>query len=89
MVGESNNRRDILLQRRTGNPFKICKTHRSYDALQYPLMFCRGEDRYHFLLCYVNPDSSLSTNKKTSAPVFYAYLLMVRQGDTNLLHKFR
>lgn len=51
-------RRDILLRRRCDGPLqKISETHRSYDALQYPLMFPRGEDGYHLQINMINPIS--------------------------------
>lgn len=56
IVGENLESRDIVIKRRTGNaPQRISETHRSYDALQYPLMFCRGEDGYHFGYNMINP----------------------------------
>lgn len=56
VIGENMSSRDIILQRRTGNvPQRINETHRSYDGLQYPLMFCRGEDGYHLEYRMINP----------------------------------
>lgn len=58
IVGENLGSRDIVLSRRDGNHLqRISETHRSYDALQYPLLFPRGEDGYHFLLKMINPIS--------------------------------
>ena len=49
IVGENVGTRDIVLTRRdTGQLQHIYETHRSYDALQYPLMFWQGDDGYHF-----------------------------------------
>jgi len=56
VVGENLESRDIVIRRRDGgNLRRIYETHRSYDALQYPLIFCRGEDGYHFLIKMINP----------------------------------
>lgn len=56
VVGENLESRDIVIKRRTGNALeRISETHRSYDALQYPLMFCRGEDGYHLRYKMINP----------------------------------
>ena len=52
--------------------------HRSYDALQYPLLFCYGEDGYNFMLKQTDPASNCYTNKKITAMDFYAHRLMVR-----------
>lgn len=56
IVGENLETRDIVLTRRdTGQLQRISETHRSYDALQYPLMFFQGEDGYHFNVKMKNP----------------------------------
>ena len=48
IVGENVDSRDIILKRRNdGQLQRLSETHRSYDTLQYPLMFCRGEAGYH------------------------------------------
>lgn len=63
VVGENLESRDIVLRRRDGNGNNLqrvsetSETHRSYDALQYPLLFCHGEDGYHFLIKMVNPST--------------------------------
>ena len=54
MVGEEFNRRDIVLQRRNDQLENVSETHRSYDSLQYPLIFWQGEDGYHFKLRMIN-----------------------------------
>jgi hypothetical protein len=50
MVGEECDKRDTIMERRSENLQRIAETHRSYDALQYPLIhvFCQGGDGYHF-----------------------------------------
>ncbi|XP_043474431.1 uncharacterized protein LOC122506366 [Leptopilina heterotoma] len=88
MVGDPTNPRDIVLQKRAGGLFRICETHRSYDALQYPLMFCRGEDGNHFGYRQTNPETGRMTDKKISALEFYSYRIMVR-GVHNFLLDFR
>lgn len=42
LVNEEHERRDIVLQERSGQLHRIAETHRAYDALQYPLMFWKG-----------------------------------------------
>ncbi|PHT96457.1 hypothetical protein BC332_34617 [Capsicum chinense] len=44
MVGENCDNRDIVLRMRDNKLKRISETHRSYDALQYPLMIPYGED---------------------------------------------
>ncbi|CAH0404710.1 unnamed protein product [Chilo suppressalis] len=49
IVGENLETRDIVFTvRDTGQLQLISETHRSYDTLQYPLMFWQGEDGYYF-----------------------------------------
>lgn len=56
IVGEQLEKRDIVLTRRdTGQLQQISETHRSYDTLQYPLMFWQGEDGYYFNIKMKNP----------------------------------
>lgn len=56
IVGENLETRDIVLTRRdTGQLQQIYETHRSYDTLQYPLMFWQGDDGYHFNIKMINP----------------------------------
>ena len=55
MAGEQHAARDIVLEERSGTTKRISNTHRSYDALQYPLIFWQGEDGYHFQLRQRNP----------------------------------
>lgn len=57
MVGQQVGHRDIVVHRRNENEGlqRISETHRSYDALQYPIMFPYGEDGYHFEMRQINP----------------------------------
>ncbi|CAE1169604.1 unnamed protein product [Acanthosepion pharaonis] len=45
--GDQHNRRDIVIASRGSGLRRISETHRSYDALQYPLLFPHGEDGYN------------------------------------------
>ena len=55
MAGDSCERRDIRIQRRDNTMQIIQDKHRSYDALQYPLVFWDGEDGYHLNIKQRNP----------------------------------
>ena len=85
IVGQQFNNSDIVLQKRNDQLQRVAETHRSYDAVQYPLLFCRGEDGYNFELREVDPRTDLPTNKKVSAMDFYAYRIMVRTNNFNHL----
>ena len=87
--------RDIIIQKRGDELQHISETHRSYDSLQYPVIFTRGEDGYHFNIMQVKPISGEKTNKKVSAMDFYAYRIMLRDNEPNhilncrqLFHQF-
>lgn len=89
MVGEEFNSRDIILHRRDGNVQRVAETHRSYDGLQYPILFWQGEDGYHFNIKLRNPQTGEETNKKVSAMKYYSYRLMIREGAENHILKCR
>ena len=48
MAGEFFEARDKVLHRRNDQSQRVYEIHRSYDALQYPILFCKYEDGYHF-----------------------------------------
>ena len=77
---EQYHRRDIIIQRWSENLLRIPETQRSYDALQYPLMFWEGEDGYHFNIMQTDPRRGNSTQKKVSSMNFYAHRIMMREG---------
>ena len=90
IVSNEFGRRDIILEKRNNQPQRISETHRSYDALQYPLIFWEGEDGYHFLIPQTNPQTRLSVDgKKVSAMSFYAHRLMLRAGSINHILRYR
>lgn len=95
MVGQEFERRDIIIQRRNESLQRISETHRSYDALQYPIIFWQGQDGYHFTIKQINPRTGENTNKKVSAMNLYAYRIMLYRDTTNhilqcrqLFHQF-
>jgi hypothetical protein len=46
-----------------------------YDALQYPIMFWKGEDGYQINIPHKTP------NKTVSSMDFYASRIMIREGE--------
>lgn len=48
IVGEQFESCDTVLHRRNDRLQRVAETHRSYNALQYPILFWEGEDGYHF-----------------------------------------
>ncbi|CAE1169587.1 unnamed protein product [Acanthosepion pharaonis] len=81
--GDQHNRRDIVIESRGSGLRRISETHRSYDALQYPLLFPYGEDGYNFGIL-----QNKSTIKAVSCRAFYAYL-MAHEGAFNHHHRSR
>ncbi|GFY36535.1 ATP-dependent DNA helicase [Trichonephila clavipes] len=89
IVGEEFESRDIILHRRSGDIQRVSETHRSYDGLQYSILFWRGDDGYHFNIKMINPQTSEGTNKEVSAMNYYSYRLMIRQNAENHILKCR
>ena len=89
IVGEEFNSRDIILHRRNGDVQRVSETHRSYDGLQYPILFWQGEDGYYFNIKLRNPHTHEETNKKVSAMNYYSYRLMIRENAENHILKCR
>ncbi|XP_063912257.1 uncharacterized protein LOC135129106 [Zophobas morio] len=89
IVGTEITRRDIAISRRNQTKQRIAETHRSYDALQYSILFPRGEDGYHFELYQTHPVTGAATTKKVSCMDFYAYRIMIRAEQSNHILKCR
>lgn len=60
IIGEEYGNRDIVVRRRDKSLKRINPTHQCYDALQYPLIFWRGENQYHFGLHHINTDKKVN-----------------------------
>ena len=89
MVNQDHGNRDIVLSRRDNEKQRICETHKAYDALQYPLLFPRGEDGYHITIPKVDPITRqpMLNGKYVSACDYYAFQFMVRNNTSQ--HLFR
>ncbi|GBL95439.1 hypothetical protein AVEN_21428-1 [Araneus ventricosus] len=73
IAGQEFDRRDISIQRRSEALQRIVGTHRSYDALQYTLIFWKGEDGYHFKVIQTDPLTGNNITKKVSSNDFVSY----------------
>ncbi|KAK4320910.1 hypothetical protein Pmani_008282 [Petrolisthes manimaculis] len=79
LVGDPHDNRDILLRLKDNSLQRVSQTHRSYDALQYPLIFWQGQDGYQFNIPQVDPHTGQpQASKKVSASDFYGYMIMTR-----------
>ncbi|XP_055932759.1 uncharacterized protein LOC129962790 [Argiope bruennichi] len=89
MVGDCTAAREILIRRRNNNLQFIADTHRSYDALQYPLIFWKGQDGYCINIKQRDPVSGAEKNKNVSSKDYYVYRLMIRRGLDNVILRCR
>ncbi|XP_065654837.1 uncharacterized protein LOC136081451 [Hydra vulgaris] len=90
MVGNDFEPRDIVLHKRDNLLQRVADTHRSYDALQYPLIFWQGEDGYYLGIPQTDPTTGQAVpSKKVLAQDFYAYWIIVRAGEENHIIRCR
>ena len=94
-MGEEVTTRDIILHSRDDTVRRINELHRSYDALQYPLMFRTGEDGYCIDIAQTVPSTGdvvhmrvdtagFSKPEKTvSANDFYAFRCVIRRDSSS------
>ena len=79
LQGEEHLPRDIILHRRSSGLLRVTETHRSYDALQYPIMFWKGEDGYQIKIPQFDQKTGKENpNKTVSSMDFYASRIMIR-----------
>lgn len=62
MVGDPVDKRSIKITRRDNTVSTISDLHRSYDALQYPLIFWQGQDEYHLNIKQYDPNTGKFDN---------------------------
>ena len=74
-AGQQFNKQDIVLRSRDENLHKISELHHSYDSLQYPLTFCRGEGGYSIDIPQVTREP---VQNKVSCMNNYCYRIMER-----------
>ncbi|XP_039966179.1 uncharacterized protein LOC120778452 isoform X1 [Bactrocera tryoni] len=89
IVSDSTKSRDIVVQRRSNIMHRGNETHRLYDALQYPIINWQGQDGYDITLKMVDPITGVSTNKNLSAMNNYAYRMMIRTNEENVILECR
>ena len=82
MPNDNMSNRDVVLHYRDGGLRHISELHRSYDPLQYPLLFPHGTDSWHVNL-------KLQNGKKLTALLYYRYHIMVKQNVSVLLRAKR
>ncbi|UYV67627.1 hypothetical protein LAZ67_5001401 [Cordylochernes scorpioides] len=88
LAGNQFGSRDIVLHQRDNLLQHVSDTHRFYDALQYPLIFWKGQDGYSFHIPQIDPNTSQPLSGKVSSMDFYGYFIMVRRNSPNVIVQF-
>lgn len=86
MIDEDKGPRDIVLNARDGRLQRVSEIPKSYDPLQYPVLFPFGNDGY---CINIQQQNTAARSKTVSCMQFYAFRLMVRINDFNSIHYFK
>jgi hypothetical protein len=63
-LGQSNGRRDIVIEHKSEGMQRIKEFHPKFMAMQYPLLFPYGEDGFHLDMFYSQNDRRKKTKRK-------------------------
>lgn len=87
IVGDIDaDKRDIILERRSGALKRINELHPSYLALQYPLLFPFGEDGFRLGIKHRNlTEGSTAKRGNLTMREFFAYRIQQRTNEVSLL----
>ncbi|UYV74787.1 hypothetical protein LAZ67_12000976 [Cordylochernes scorpioides] len=88
LAGNQFGSRDIVLHQRDNLLQHVSATHRFYDALQYPLIFWKGQEGYSFHIPQIDPNTRQPLSSKVSSMDFYGYFIMVRRNSPNVIVQF-
>ncbi|UYV69439.1 hypothetical protein LAZ67_6003616 [Cordylochernes scorpioides] len=88
LAGNQFGSRDIVLHQRDNLLKYVSDTHRFYDALQYPLIFWKGQEGYSFHIPQIDPNTRQPLSSKVSSMDFYGYFIMVRRNSPNVIVQF-
>ncbi|XP_076960654.1 uncharacterized protein LOC143637083 [Bidens hawaiensis] len=84
-IGDAMDKRDIIVNSRSGGLRRISELHPSYTPLQFPLIYPFGEDGYKVDIAHRNVDtSSTAARKKCTMREFFAYRLQDRPNQFSL-----
>lgn len=90
-IGDSLDKRDIIVSTTTGRLQRINDLHPSYLALQYPLLFPYGDDGYRVDILHRGISQS-SSSKRINCTMreFFAYRIQDRENTfSSILHSRR
>ncbi|UYV65861.1 hypothetical protein LAZ67_3005737 [Cordylochernes scorpioides] len=88
LAGNQFGSRDIVLHQRDNLLQHVSDTHRFYDALQYSLIFWKGQEGYSFHIPQIDLNSRQPLSSKVSSMNFYGYFIMVRRNSPNVIVQF-
>ncbi|UYV65027.1 hypothetical protein LAZ67_3002863 [Cordylochernes scorpioides] len=88
LAGNQFGSRDIVLHQHDNLLKHVSDTHRFYDALQYPLIFWKGQEGYSFHIPQIDPNTRQPLSSKVSSMDFYGYFIMVRRNSPNVIVQF-
>ncbi|UYV73206.1 hypothetical protein LAZ67_10002175 [Cordylochernes scorpioides] len=88
LAGNQFGSRDIVLRQRDNVLQHVSDTHRFYDALQYPLIFWKGQEGYYFHIPQIDPNTRQPLSSKVSSMDIYGYFIMVRRNSPNVIAQF-
>ncbi|XP_076935615.1 uncharacterized protein LOC143602369 [Bidens hawaiensis] len=84
-IGDAMDKRDIIVNSRSGGLRLISELHPSYTPLQFPFLYPFGEDGYKVDIPHRNVDpSSTAAHKKCTMREFFAYRLQDRPNQFSL-----
>ncbi|XP_076886674.1 uncharacterized protein LOC143536612 [Bidens hawaiensis] len=84
-IGDAMDKRDIIVNSRSGGLQRISELHPSYTPLQFPLIYPFGGDGYKVDIAHRNVDtSSTAARKKCTMREFFAYRLQDRPNQFSL-----
>jgi hypothetical protein len=63
-LGQSNGRRDIVIEHKSEGMQRIKEFHPKFMAMQYPLLFPYGEDGFHLDMFYSQNDRRKKLKEK-------------------------
>lgn len=89
LVDSEFDRRDIVIQKRDHRLQRIDEMHPLYDALQYPIIFWRGNPTYHGGIPQVVPETGAPKVPfdHVSPMTYYSHQLMIREDNQNFVLK--
>lgn len=85
-VGQSDGRRDIVIEHKTNGLQRITELHPLFMAMQYPLIFPYGEDGFHLDISYSHNNGRRKTKRdKLTMREYYAYRIQQRKLEGKTL----